>query len=259
MQAEPCRQENPRARLDVRGLTCGDKRWAGRVGCSTQTPPPPTTLPGAHCPHVHPRGGEQEAGVPIPSMPVLLSWDGVWILHKTSGISINFWALQRLLTFHEMQREIEVINLAGQGGSSTLTFPMCYVGCTPQCLWSMCSPKHTHPCPHQESVQQVALVAAQKQTWPPSTTHSPPHRRAMALSIHCSSGANDSPHLCLPLTCHLPYSCTHPGKKEGSRGLGSTQPERLQGAPGQPGCTWWSWEGGKDSPLNFLLTADQSN
>lgn len=103
-------------------------RGGQATGYSTQTPPPPITLPGAHCPHVHPRRGVQEAGASIPSMPVLVSWDDVWIRHKTSGISINFWALQRLLTFHKRQREIEVINLAGQGGSSTVTLPVCYMG-----------------------------------------------------------------------------------------------------------------------------------
>lgn len=102
-------------------------------GCSTRTPPPPTPLPGAHCPHMPHKRGAQEAGAPIPSTPVLLSWDDVWIRHKTSGISVDFWALQRLLTFHEMQREREVINLAGQGGSSAL---MCYVG-------SVADPLHT--------------------------------------------------------------------------------------------------------------------
>lgn len=103
-------------------------RGGQATGYSTQTPPPPIALPGAHCPHMHPRRGAQEAGASIPSMPVLLFWDDVWIRHKTSGISINFWALQRLLTFHKRQREIEVINLAGQGGSSTLTLPVCYMG-----------------------------------------------------------------------------------------------------------------------------------
>lgn len=62
---------------------------------------------------------------PIPSMSALLPWDDVWIQHKTSGISINFWASQRLLTFHEkLRRLIWQVGVA----PSPLTFPVCYMG-----------------------------------------------------------------------------------------------------------------------------------
>lgn len=108
-----------------------DVSLGGGGGSSTPTLPPPTAPPGVHHPYRHPRKGVQEVDAPIPSMPALLSRDDVWIQHKIRGIPINFWALQRLLTFHEKQRGMEVINLVGQGGSSALTFPVCYMGWVP--------------------------------------------------------------------------------------------------------------------------------
>lgn len=91
-------------------LARGDKRWASPGE-------QPLHLLGLTVPTGTPKGVRRRRVPPIPSTSALLPWDDVWIQHKTSGISINFWALQRLLTFHEMQREIEAINLAGRGGS----------------------------------------------------------------------------------------------------------------------------------------------
>lgn len=103
--------------MDVKGLICGDKRWAGH---GVQHPDTSRGLVVLVC--------TPEGCYPHSPPHQCCSWDDVWIRHRTSGISINFQALQSLLTFPEMQREIEVINLAGRGGSSTLPFPVRYMG-----------------------------------------------------------------------------------------------------------------------------------
>lgn len=202
-----------------------------------------------------------------------------------------------------MQREIEVINLAGWGGSSTPTFPMCYMGwggwqiplqkpaaedLAVGCLVSPCRQSHSPSlqttgsqpgCGHQEWEEHqqyqtinfysaaIHLVGAhhsasgarvplstgtcahtrracsKQPSWlhssrhTPSTTHSPPCRKAVALSTHYPSGANDA---CPShLACHI---AAPPPREGGGQQRTGLHPSRRSCK--EPGCTWWSWKGG---------------